>query len=267
MKRLNKFISSLSLYFLIFFLGFPMIILLIWGFTSRWPWPHIFPKDFSLKGFNYILGASSLEVILTSIILSIVVTLITIIISIPASKALALYEFKGKRLFKILVLAPLIIPPAAISMGIHIVFMKIGLANTFCGVILIHMIFCIPYGITIFANIFEIIGNAMEMQGKVLGASPIQVFLNITLPLISPGIVSAGSIIFIVSFSQYFITFLIGGGKVITLSMIMFPYIQSGDRNLASLYSIIFITINLILIKIMEKSVKSYYNTKNHFYI
>ncbi len=267
MKRLNKFISSLSLYFLMFFLGFPMIILLIWCFINRWPWPHIFPESFSLKGFNYIFNVSSFEIIASSIILSIVVTLVTIIISIPASKALALYEFKGKRFFKLLALSPLVIPPAAISMGIHIAFMKIGLANTFCGVVLIHIIFCIPYGITIFANIFEIIGESMEIQARVLGASPIQVFLNITLPLISPGIVSAGSIIFIVSFSQYFITFLIGGGKIITLSMVMFPYIQSGDRNLASLYSIIFIAINLILIKTMEKSVKSYYNTKNHFYI
>lgn len=267
MKRLNKCISSLSLYFLVFFLGFPMVILLIWCFISRWPWPHIFPKEFSLKGFNYIFGASSFEVILTSIILSIVVTVITIIISIPASKALALYKFKGKRFFKLLVISPLIIPQAAISMGIHIAFMKTGIANTFCGVVLIHIFFCIPYGITIFENIFKIIGESMEIQGKVLGASTMQIFLNITLPLISPGIISSGSIIFIVSFSQYFITFLIGGGKVITLSMIMFPYIQSGDRNLASLYSIIFITINLILIKIMEKLVKSYYKTKNHFYI
>ena len=64
---------------------------------------------------------------------------------------------------------------------------------------------------------------------------------------------------FIISFSQYFLTLIIGGGNVITYPLVMFPYIQSGDRTLSSLYSIVFIIISLIRVVLIEKSLESYY--------
>ncbi|WP_416198978.1 MAG: hypothetical protein ACFWUA_04520 [Sporanaerobacter sp.] len=106
----------------------------------------------------------------------------------------------------------------------------------------------------------------MEMQAKVLGASPFQTFRYITLPLIAPGIISASSMIFIVSFSQYFLTFLIGGGRVVTFSMMMFPFIQSGDRMMGSVFSIVFILTTLICLMIMEKAIRHYYKNGNFFY-
>ena len=66
-----------------------------------------------------------------------------------------------------------------------------------------------------------------------LGASKINVFRYITLPLLLPGILGHPSMCFIIVFSQYFLA-CIGGGTVITYPMIMFPYIQSGDRVLAT---------------------------------
>ena len=166
-----------------------------------------------------------------------------------------------------MVLAPIIVPTVSVAMGIHVVFMKLGLANTFMGVVLVHLIPCIPYSIRILTNVFEIIGDSMEMQARVLGASPLQTFVRITLPLIAPGLLSAASLVFIVSFSQYFLTFLIGGGRIVTLSMLMFPYIQSGDRMMASAYSVIFILTTLVVLLVIEKVVKSYYKGQNHFYI
>jgi len=132
---------------------------------------------------------------------------------------------------------------------------------------LVHLIPCIPYGVRILTNVFEVIGESMEMQARVLGANQLQTFLSITLPLIAPGLISAGSLVFIVSFSQYFSTFLIGGGKIITFSMLMFPYIQSGDRMMASVYSIVFIMTALTFLLIVEKTVKMYYKAENYFYL
>jgi putative spermidine/putrescine transport system permease protein len=119
----------------------------------------------------------------------------------------------------------------------------------------------------IFSDIYELIGEKMELQARVLGANALQTFLHVTLPIIAPGIVSAGSMIFIVSFSQYFLTFLIGGGNIMTFSLIMFPFIQSGDRAMASSYSIVFIEVSLMLFILVEKLVKSYYKTNKYFYI
>ena len=268
MKK-NNYIFKITMYLLIFLLISPLVILVIWSFVRIWPWPNLLPRDYGLRGFKHVLDPStkSLRVLFLSVGLSSLVTLFTLLISIPAAKALGVYEFRGKGLFKMLILAPIIVPPVAVAMGIHIAFIKLGLANTFLGVVFVHLVPCIPYAVRILTNVFEIIGESMEMQARVLGASPLQTFIKITLPLMAPGLLSAGSLVFIVSLSQYFLTFLIGGGRIITLPMLMFPYIQSGDRMMASTYSIIFIVTALIMLLIMERIVRNYYKEQNYFYI
>lgn len=262
-------ISKIILYLLLLFLIVPLLVLVIWSISNSWPWPNVLPKDLGLRSYKYIfsLKTGTLGVLIYSIILSATVTLITITISIPASKALGVYDFPFKNVFKILVLAPIIVPPVAVAMGIHVSFIKMGLANTFLGVVLVHLIPCIPYGVRIITSVFEGIGEKMEIQAKVLGANPIQTFFHITLPMISPGVISAASMVFIVSFSQYFLTFLIGGGKIKTLSLVMFPYIQSGDRMMASAYSIVFSLTTLFVLLIMEKSIKKKYKKETDLFV
>lgn len=254
---------------LIFILVFPLVVLIIWSFAKSWPWPHLFPKDFGLRGWQYFLSptSKSLRILSFSVYLSLVVTLITLILSIPAAKALGVYNFKGKRFFEMIILAPIIVPPVAVAMGIHVSFIRIGLANTFLGVVLIHLVPCIPYAVRILTNVYEAVGESMELQARVLGASPLQTFFHVTLPIITPGLLSAGTLVFIVSFSQYFLTFLIGGGRIITFSMMMFPFIQSGDRMMASVYSIVFILTTLVILLIVEKLVKVYYKSDKYFYL
>jgi putative spermidine/putrescine transport system permease protein len=269
MRKIKSFMMSVILYSALVVLVFPILVLILWSFAKSWSWPGILPKGFSLRGFQSVLGANSemINILFGSIILSLVVTLITVIISIPAAKAIGLYKFKGKKLINMLILAPIIVPTVSVSMGIHLTFMRVGLANTFLGVVLVHLLPCLPYGVRILTNVFEIIGESMEYQGKVLGAGTFQIFWHITLPMIMPGILSAASLIFIVSFSQYFLTFLIGGGNVITFPMVMLPYIQGGDRVLASSYSLVFLVTTLLVLIIVEKSIKSHYKMENHFYI
>lgn len=250
---------------LMFSMIFPLLILILWSFTKNWPWPLLIPKNFGFRGYSYILNIKNLAVLGNSIWLSLIVTVIALLISIPAAKALGVYEFKGKRFFKLLVLAPLVVPQVTIGMGIHTAFIRIGLANTFLGVILAHLIPCMPYGIRILTDVFEITGESLEMQAKVLGASPVQIFTYITLPLIAKGIISAAGLMFIVSFNQYFLTYLIGGGRIVTFPMLMFPYIEGGDRMMASVYSLVFIISSISILFIIERLIKSYYKSISYF--
>ena len=98
MKK-NSSIFKVIMYAIIFLLIFPLIILGIWSFLKIWPWPSLIPKDFGIRGFKYILDPSkkSLRVLCFSVCLSSVVTFITLLISIPAAKALGVYNFKGTK--------------------------------------------------------------------------------------------------------------------------------------------------------------------------
>lgn len=239
----------------LFFLLTPLTIIFIWSFAKNWPWPKLLPSELGLRGWKYFFSPSSksIDTLLFSIYLSMVVTILTLAITIPASKALAFYNFRGKKIIELLIFAPVIVPTVAVAMGIHFQFIRLGLANTFIGVVLIQIIPCIPYGVRILKSVFQIVGKDIEEQAKNLGANSFQTFYYITLPVILPGLLAAGSMIFVVSFSQYFLTFLIGGGRIVTFPMLMFPYIQSGDRMMGSTYSVVFILTTFVILFLAEK--------------
>ena len=65
-------------------------------------------------------------------------------------------------------------------------------------------------------------------------------------------ILSSLSMSYIVSFSQYFLTLLIGGGKVKTFAIVMFPYLSGGDRNMASTYSLVFLGITILIFGVFQ---------------
>lgn len=259
---------KIIIYLSFFIVLFPLAILLVWSFTGIWPWPDLFPKSFSLRALGELFGGYSgaIKILFSSILISIAVALLSIVISIPAARAIVLYDFFGRSFIKFAVLMPVIVPVTTFAMGIHIFFIKIGLNDSILGVILVHTILCLPYTVRIMTEVTEATGDKLEMQARVLGASPLKTFINITLPIAMPGIISSGSMAFIVSFSQYFITFLIGGGNVVTYAMLMFPYIQSEDRTIASAYSVLFIISTLLVFVLFEKTLKRYYKIENTYF-
>ncbi|WP_042276699.1 ABC transporter permease [[Clostridium] dakarense] len=256
---MNKKIKILIIDFSIIFLILPLLILIVWGFTNSWVYPNLLPRNYSLRGLEYILNIENLKVLLNSILISFIVVIITILLSIPAARALSLYEFRGKKFFEMLILSPVIVPTISVAMGIHIVFIKFGMANTLIGVIVINLLPCIPYAVRIISDVYMLIGDKFQIQARVLGANKLDALRFVTIPLIMPGIIGASSMCFIISFSQYFLTLIIGGGVVKTYPMIMFPYIQSGDRTISSLYSLVFIIVSLIVLILTERSIKKYY--------
>ena len=269
MEDRAKIIRLTLIYSLVFVLVFPLLVLALWAFTGSWPWPSLLPQSWTLEGWKYFLNPvnGALEALQTSFLIGLGVTILALAVSIPAGKALGVYDFPGKEFIKIFVLAPIIVPPLAVTLGIHINFIKFGLSDSIPGVILVHLIPTIPYAIRILTNVFEAVGNKMEAQAQVLGANMWQRFIHVTLPLIYPGIFSAGIMVFIVSFSQYFLTFLIGGGQVVTFPMVLFPLVNSGDRMLAAVYSLVFIGAALFFTILMERLFKSGEERSDHFYL
>ena len=247
----------------------PLILLLILAVTASWTYPGLLPDALSPKYLTYVFVSNrqTFGALVQSVLISLLVTLLTLIIAIPTARALGLYKFRGKELIKVLVLLPLIVPSITITMGIHTSMIRVGLAGKMSGVILIHTVFTLPYAIRLLTDVFEIIGESYDEQAWMLGAGTLLTFRAVTLPLIIPGIISASVMSFIVSFSQYITTFLIGGGNIITLPMLMVPYIRNGEIQISAIYSLLFVFTTLISLYVIEKLLSKYYQKINVFYI
>jgi putative spermidine/putrescine transport system permease protein len=242
----------------------PFIPLILSSVSSGWRWPDVLPVTFSLRAWNYLFSesAGTWRAIGTSLWIAILVTLINLFLALPAANALARMEFKGRELFKGLLMAPIIIPPFISVMGMHITLIQMGLTETAAGVTLAHIIPSLPYMIRALMVSFQTLGFQWEEQAKMLGAGWIQRFQYVVFPHILPGVVAGASLSILISLSQYLITFLVGGGQVMTLPLLLFPFISGGDPMIGSAYALLFAGIAVCLLWVMDIGLRQYYGKK-----
>ncbi len=222
----------------------PFLPLLLWSISEKWFYPALFPQVFGTRAWSYVFttaGGQIMDGLVTSFNLALVTTIVSLVLGIPAGRALGLYDFPGKKITMLFLTLPIIVPPLSVSMGLHLWFIKLGLTETFTGVVLIHLTFCLPYTIFVIRGVFTDYNPDFEEQARTLGASPSGVIFGIMLPLILPGIIIAALFSFLLSWSQYLSTLIIGGGKMLTLPILLFSLMGSGDRSVAGAVSIIFI--------------------------
>ena len=233
----------------------PCLLLLVWMFTERWAWPALLPQRFSLRAAAEVFGRRGelLKVFFSSVLISTAVAALSAVIGVMTCRALVFYDFFGKRLMGFLTILPFMVPATVFAMGIQLTFIRMGLNNTISGVILAHLICSLPYGVRLIMDGTKALGKELEDQARVLGASPWQAFYKVSLPVLAPVILSAASMAYVVSFSQYFLTLLLGGGRIKTFAVVMVPYLQSGSRNIACIYSILFMGITLMVFAVFER--------------
>jgi putative spermidine/putrescine transport system permease protein len=222
----------------------PFLPLVLWSVSERWLYPGPVPQAFGLRAWNYVLGAATGQVAAGlgfSVALALATTAVSLGLGIPAGRALGLYDFPGKKLVILLFTLPIIVPPLSVAMGLHLWFIKLGLAETFGGVVLVHLTFCLPYTIFVLWGVFSDYDPEYEEQARSLGASGFRTVFTVMLPMIVPGLTVAALFSFLLSWSQYLSTLIIGGGKMLTLPILLFALMDSGDRPVAGAVSLVFI--------------------------
>lgn len=225
----------------------PLLIVVLWSVADNWRYPQLLPEAFSTRALDGVLTTQTLILTFSSLLLSCGVGLLSTAVGFFTARALVFYEFRLKKLVRFLNLLPLMIPATAFAMGAHVLFIQLGLSDTVLGVVLIHLVCGLPYSVNIMTDVSQSVGNRLQEQAMCLGANPVRAFLNTDYFALIPGFVTSFCMAYIVSFSQYFITLIIGGGAVKTLSVVMVPIIQSGDRTLSSAYGLVFMGSSLIV--------------------
>lgn len=250
------------------FVILPFILLALTAISHTFRWPDILPKHLTLRAIKYVFYQNSYtyEAIINTLYIGIAVIILDLLLAIPASLALERYEFKGKLIIKMLIFAPIIVPPFTAIMGMYTMFIKLGLTESIYGVVLSHILPTLPYMVKAIMISFSTLDLSLEEQASILGANSVKRFYYIVLPHMLPSIMAGASLTFLISASQYFLTLLVGGGKVATLSIIMTPFINGGDRAIGSVYGLIFSSIALINIFLLDLILRNYYK-KKHFRI
>ncbi len=224
--------------------GLPFATLGIWSLADRWFFPGLWPQAWGLRAWRYVVTTAGGQVVGAlgqSVAVAVVTALAAVIVALPTARVLGLYDFRGKDAISVLLTLPIIVPPLSVAMGLHLWFIRLDLAERFLGVVAVHLTFCLPYAVFVLWGVFSNYNPDFESQARSLGASRLRVWLRVMLPMILPGVIVAGLFAFLLSWSQYLSTLIIGGGRLITLPVLLFALMGSGDRPVAAAVSLVFV--------------------------
>lgn len=222
----------------------PFMPLILWSLSKSWFYPKVLPNIWGLRAWAYVFGTAGSQIMTAlfhSVLLALVSTAISVAIAIPAGRMLGLYHFAGKSLVLIALTLPVIVPQLSVAMGLHLWFLRLGLTDSFLGIVLVHLTISVPYASFAMWGVFSNYNPDFEAQARSLGASKTKVITRVMLPLIFPGIIVAALFSFLLSWSQYLNSLIIGGGRITTLPILLFSLMGSGDRPVASAVSLVFV--------------------------
>ena len=236
----------------------PFLPLLIWSVAQGWYFPQLWPPAWTLQHWASVLAAGSRvgEGLWQSLLIALITTSLSLLVGLPAGRALGLLEFPGKALLKVMLLLPILVSPLAMLMGIQFLLIRLGLSGTLLGVVLVHLLPTIPYMTLVLSSVFANFDLSYEIQARSLGATPWQTWQQVTLPLIAPGVVVGSLFAFLISWNEFLLTFFVGGGRVFTLPMVLFTLLQGGNNGLIAAVAITSILPGLIFLLLASRSLQ-----------
>lgn len=254
-RRIIEFV--LLTVFAVFFAG-PLVNLLVLAFSEKWNYPDILPQVWGFKWWEFVLAKDDIvSSISLSFLIATLVTLLSIVVCIPAAYAFARLQFPLKRMFLFSFLLTHAFPKMGLYVSIAVLFYRIGLMNTLLGVVLIHMINVLMFMTWIPTSAFRNVHRAQEESARDVGASPFKVFRSITLPMAMPGIMVASIFTFLNSLDEAQGTFLVGIPDYKTMPIVMYSIISDFPSSAGAVFSIILTLPTIILLVAAQRLVSA----------
>ncbi len=185
----------------------PVIQLIFSSVTSDLVFP---PRYFTLDAFSKVYWPAYFQALGVSLRMGFWSTLILLIVCLPTAYLLERRRFRGRSLLSALIFVPAIFPTItyAMAIGVYIALYVTQWMGSFPIIVIATATGAIPLVVRTIQGSLATIDPVYEEAALVMGASPIRTFLRITLPLIAPGVITAGAIAFTFAATNFTIPWL-----------------------------------------------------------
>ena len=216
-STLERVLRGLAITLVILFFMFPLFWILMMSFQTNETILRIPPSlNFtpSLENYRALItgkletASGTLDIAFmrnlgNSVFLSTVSVAISLLLGVPAAYAFARHKFKGSEDIAFTLLSFRFAPPLLVLLPLTLYFQKLGLANTYIGLIWVYQLICLPLILWIVRGYFEDISPDVEYAYRISGHSWLATFRKIALPLAGPGIAAAGLLAFIFAWNNF----------------------------------------------------------------
>lgn len=198
----------------------PLLPVLLWAGADRWTVPGVLPQDWGGRGWADAADAGLPAALARSALLGLVVAVVATPLGVAAGRALGWRTARHPRLLVAVLLLPILLPPFAVSMGLDVVLLRLGIPAP-VAVVGVLAVFALPYAAATCAAGWARVDPGVEEQARALGATARQARWRTGLPAVRGSIAVAALLAFLVGWSDYVVTLLLGGGRLVTAPVLL----------------------------------------------
>ncbi|HEX7737150.1 MAG TPA: ABC transporter permease [Ktedonobacteraceae bacterium] len=196
------------------------------SFGHQW-FTSVFPASYSTEWYTYLSGDQDIgQLIFNTLFVAIATTLLSLLLGFPASYVLARRQFRFKGALTALYMVPMLLPTLAYGIPLATLLAQIDLGtllgSSLANVIVINVVPILPFVILILTPFIEQVDVTLESASRMLGANRFQTFWRIVLPLVIPGILTAGVLAIVRTIAMFELTFLVADASSSTLVVALF---------------------------------------------
>jgi spermidine/putrescine transport system permease protein len=207
-KRWTRFILPTYAGLVMLYLVTPILIMILYGFNNSGPKRVSFRwLGWSLYGYIHLFAKPDLtQALKNSLLVGVVSTIIATILGTLIALALVRYRYRGRSATDFVLFLNISAPEIVLGASLLSLFISFGVPRGIATIIIAHVMFNIAYvAVTVRARLAGFDRSLEEAAGD-LGASPMQTFVKVTLPIIWPGILAGGLLAFALSIDDFIIT-------------------------------------------------------------
>jgi multiple sugar transport system permease protein len=168
--------------------------------------PELNPLNMTLENYRLVLDSSRglFSGLINSFIIATFTSAIGLVIGSMAAYALARLRMPGSGLILMMILATQMFPGIVIAIPLFLVLSRMHLVDTHFALIVVYLSFTLPIVIWILKGFFESVPMELERAAAVDGATPLQTFQHVVLPISLPPLFATGVFVFIESWNEFF---------------------------------------------------------------
>ncbi len=257
-QRGGTWLRAYAIGFLAFLYG-PVVLLPVFAFNDAaiiaFPLTGFTTKWFGQLWDNPVLHQS----VRNSLYVGFTAATLSTVLGICAARASARYDFPGKKGIIGFIMLPLVLPEIIIAVALLVVLIQLGLELSLWTVILGHVLICTPFAIAILTSAFHNLDRSLEEASLDLGETRWGTFRRVTLPLVTPGVISSLLISFTISLDEFIIAFFLTGTEPT-----MPVYIWSQLRFTAKLPSVVALGCVLLLLSLTLLFAAEYFRRRSN---
>lgn len=180
--------------------------------------PSLIPRQITFEHYvNFARNSQLLRFTANSILVSITTAVFSVLISAYAGYSFSKFRYRGRRSLMFLILSAQMFPQAVLLITIYLMFNRMGLLNSYTGLVLSFITFTLPLCVWMLKGYFDKIPSELIEAAKVDGANHLQILHRVMLPVARPALVSTFLFAFIRGWNDFIFALTLAGPDKQTL--------------------------------------------------